>query len=65
MTWEQLFKLLQDMVKVKHTSLREKVECIVDGISYEVDIVESLHTGKIRLIAAIVEDTEEEVDGEA
>ena len=51
MTWMELYLLLENMVKVKHTSLcdtpAQRVAAIVDGEMYRLDLVESMTTGEL------------------
>lgn len=50
MTWMELYLLLKRMADVQHTSLcdtpSQRVTAIVDGVEYELDIHESLTTGR-------------------
>ena len=64
MTWEQLYLLINDMRKAKHTSMDKPVEVVFNGGYYDVDIIESLTTGDAFLTADVrIVDEEESEDG--
>lgn len=55
LTWRSLLGILQNMEKVGHSCLDERVSVLADDILYTVDLYESLTTGAVMFTISIEE----------
>lgn len=50
MTWASLKILLDNMVEIKHSAIDENVECLIEGVRYDMELFENLVDGTLVLI---------------